>query len=349
MQSNQEQPKKRLVSFDIICLFSCLCVTLVHFNASVSGYNGTFVYPQNSLIPNFYLEGRIYLGGIGVSLFFMLSGARLMYSYRGVKSFYTKRIMNIYPMFWIAYATATAIDFMHNRFMPTGNLITRLISIFAMDGYLCSLGFDFWTYYKLGEWFLGCILILYIIFPILHGGVERYPRLMIAASIVVYAWGAKRGVNDLWFFMRIPEMMFGMYFVRYCAEKKLLIWLLGCGATFALAWVFRNNVMPLTLCIALGMVLFCLFTMLAKYVKNPRIISALAQMSVLTYPIFLVHHWLIDRMVIGFNLADLPREYIFMLFAIYVVLTLVLAQALNKANLWIMKRMKKTGSKNAAA
>lgn len=78
--------RKRIAAFDLICLFSCLCVSIVHFNAAVCGYNGTFLYPQNSLIPNFYIDGKVYLGGIGVSLFFMLSGARLMYTYKDAKN-----------------------------------------------------------------------------------------------------------------------------------------------------------------------------------------------------------------------------------------------------------------------
>lgn len=51
------ETKKRIVSMDLIRLFACICVTVVHFNASVSGWNnGVFVYP-NSIVPNYYLGG----------------------------------------------------------------------------------------------------------------------------------------------------------------------------------------------------------------------------------------------------------------------------------------------------
>ena len=67
-----ESMKKRIVSLDVIRVFSCLCVLLVHFNAAISGWTGgIFVYP-NSLLGNYILSGRVYIGGLGVSLFFIL-------------------------------------------------------------------------------------------------------------------------------------------------------------------------------------------------------------------------------------------------------------------------------------
>lgn len=34
--------KKRLASMDIIRIFACLCICIIHFNASVSGYDAFF-------------------------------------------------------------------------------------------------------------------------------------------------------------------------------------------------------------------------------------------------------------------------------------------------------------------
>lgn len=43
---------------DLVRIFACLCVSIVHFNATMSGWNqfGGFVYP-NSIVPNYYLGG----------------------------------------------------------------------------------------------------------------------------------------------------------------------------------------------------------------------------------------------------------------------------------------------------
>ena len=80
----------------------CLLVCLVHFNAAVSGYqNGVFVY-ANSIAPNHIMGNRVYLGTLGVKLFFVVSSASLMLSYKPEDktiTFYKKRILNIYPGF----------------------------------------------------------------------------------------------------------------------------------------------------------------------------------------------------------------------------------------------------------
>jgi len=52
---------------------------------------------------------NIYIGDWGVSLFFIISGAALMYVYQEkleYKRFYKKRFESLYPMFWMAYIIA---------------------------------------------------------------------------------------------------------------------------------------------------------------------------------------------------------------------------------------------------
>lgn len=50
----------------------------------------------------------MYLGSYGVTLFFIVSGAVLMYIYGDkeidLASYYKKRFLGIYPMFWLAFA-----------------------------------------------------------------------------------------------------------------------------------------------------------------------------------------------------------------------------------------------------
>ncbi len=332
--------RKRIVAFDLICLFSCLCVSIVHFNAAVCGYNGTFLYPQNSLIPSFYIGGRVYLGGIGVSLFFMLSGARLMYTYKDAKTFFIHRFKNIYPMFWIAHAVATGFDFLYYKGMSTEKPWLRIFSVLGMDGYLCSLGFIPFHYYKLGEWFLGCIILIYLLFPLLHAAAERH---MIATAVCAGAiYIAFKGkVSDQSFFLRIPEILFGMAFVKYDFNEKPLPLLAGCAGVFALAYLFRNQIYGLTLCIAFCVFLFALMVWIARSIQSDSVKSFMAVGAKLTYPVFLVHHWLISHLMDGFSPEWMGRQYVWMLFVIYTVLTLALAYALDTCGNRVLKRFSK--------
>lgn len=287
----EAKPKKRqrVFYFDLIRAFSCLCIMTVHFNASISGWtNGQFVY-GNSLVPNYYLNRRVYLGGIGVSLFFMLSGATLMMSYRGgLKRFYIRRFRSIYPMFWVAYIAVALIDFMLNRGFVQADIRLMPLTITGMDGYLATLGLAPYGFYKIGEWFLGCIVLLYLVYPAVHACLERAPAVTAAGSVVLAAVlgmlcervpdYACSGLEP-WF--KVPEMIFGMLFVRYSLEKKA----------------------PL-LCIFL----FALLTALLGLVKNGVVRRAVIRFAALSYPIFLLHHWIIVRMVQGFRLDAMPRR-----------------------------------------
>ena len=335
----EDKSRKRIVSFDVIRLFSCLCVTIVHFNATVSGYNGTFVYP-NSIIPNFYIESRIYLGGIGVSLFFILSGATLMYTYKkGLKNFYIKRFKSLLPMFWIAFIVTTLLDFMHYKGMSLSSPLLLVFSVLGMDGYLGALGLIPMAFYKVGEWFLGCIILLYIIFPLLHYCLEKCP---VGTCLVVFSGYAVifhffPQLNSIWFFMRIPEVLLGALVVKYKLYDKPGMSLLFGSILFLAGYIFRNSVNPLTFNVAFCCLIFGLLTFISQFIKNEMVISEVAKFANLTYPIFLVHHWLSFRLIEGFALDSISKRYVLILFIIYIYITFLLSKLLVIAERKIME------------
>lgn len=334
---------------DLIRLFACICVTVVHFNASVSGWNnGVFVYP-NSIVPNYYLGGGIYLGDIGVSLFFMLSGASLMLTYKkgNLWSYFKKRFLSIFPMLWLAYLVAFSYDFMYWKGMTGQNIGYWIFSFLGLDGYLFSHGFIPGDFYRLGEWFTGCILILYVIFPLLHFCVEKKPKLTlfcVLAAYLSYIIGAKAFhwyISGWLFFLRIPEMVMGMLFIKYDLRHKPKILFTITGVTAGLAIFLRGYIFSLTLCVAVCMLLFAVLTFLGEKIKNANIQGFLSKAAGLTYPIFLVHHWLISHMVIGFDLANMPKRSVAMMFLIYLFLTIFLSCALKECTRRIMARFRK--------
>lgn len=149
-----EKTINRVVGFDLVRLVACLFVCIVHFNAALSGYqNGVFLY-GNSIVPNFVLRNRVYLGTLGVNLFFIVSGASLMLSYKQEDKtigFYRKRVLNIYPSFWIAFAITTFFDFFSYKGMADAQPLNLAISFAGLDGYLGALNLIPWEYYKVGE------------------------------------------------------------------------------------------------------------------------------------------------------------------------------------------------------
>ncbi len=100
--------------------------------------------------------------------------------------------------------------------------------------------------------------------------------------------------------------------------------------------LFRDAIAPLTLCIALCLLLFAAMVCLSRLIRGEAVKRALAAAAALTYPIFLVHHWLIDRLVMGFDLASMPRRGVLTMFAVFTALTIALSIALMRAEKRVM-------------
>ena len=328
MVLSDEKKRERLVFFDLIRVFACLCVSIVHFNATIS-YNFTYT---NHIIPNHYLGGRVYLGSIGVSLFFMLSGATQMLTYKegNVPRYYEKRFLSIFPMFWVAYIVVTVVDFLYYKAINLANPALALYSVVGVDGYLTSRGMLAFDFYKIGEWFLGCILLLYEMFPRLRSGLKQWPIIIVLLSLIIYGIFSRIKiigayvVTETAFYLRIPEIIFGMLYVRYrlWEGRKAVYTLIGAIGVFILTWVFRDSVTTLSLTISFSACLFCLFVFVSRGTKGDAFKQCLSKAAGITFPVFLTHHWLIAKMVNGFNLEVFPRGQILMMFISFVLITL---------------------------
>lgn len=81
-----------------------------------------------------------------------------------------------------------------------------------MDGYIAPVIVNF---YQIGEWFLGCILLMYIMFPALKWGIEKHPYIAWIPVVAIYCFLNYKYIllipNTQDVFMRLPEFVFGMY------------------------------------------------------------------------------------------------------------------------------------------
>lgn len=149
-----EKVKNHVFAYDVVRAVACLSVITAHFNTSFSAWSGgVFTYP-NSVFPNHLFNQSVYLGDFGVSLFFILSGAVIFRTYGNhefsFKSFYWKRFLSLYPMFWIAWFVAMAVEMLVYGGMTSGGPMSLLATLSGLDGYLMSLGqVSLSAYYKL--------------------------------------------------------------------------------------------------------------------------------------------------------------------------------------------------------
>ena len=158
---------KRILELDVLRVLALIFVIFQHAT-------WWFVdrYPEFRSSLNF-----LFLGDLGVSFFIILSGCALTLSGSrnySVATFYKKRFLSIIPSYWVAYLLVTILLFSINgSFFADFKLKKVLATIFAMDGWLSSAGFQ--TYYRIGEWFTGFILLVYAVAPFIIFLVKKKP------------------------------------------------------------------------------------------------------------------------------------------------------------------------------
>lgn len=72
---------------------------------------------------------------------------------------------------------------------------------------------------------LGCIILFYVLFPLLRTGVNKYPKATVVITAMIYLAFIffYHGVFDMSkiVFVRMPEFLMGMYFIKYIKKVNL--------------------------------------------------------------------------------------------------------------------------------
>lgn len=345
--------KPRLFYLDWIRAIAAILIVVTHFN-------NPYLEPTRFFVNRPF---GIYIGGLGVSLFLIISGAALMYNYGDresldLRTFYTKRAKTLYPMFWVAFVVANILLFIRNNgyiFVPR-HKITAIFSLFGMDGYASAFGVG--TFYVLGEWFLGFIILFYIVFPLLRVGVNKMPIATLCIVLALYAatvafftfYQIPRVPSDILLTTRLPELVFGMIFVKFI--KKVPHWLAAISfvilAAQQLTHILKDNIAVTVV----GIFAFLLLSYIGELVKSFKPLSACTKfISAYSYPIFLVHHVLIMQVFTVIYPVWLNRWQAYGLliaeFVVILVLSVILKRFTNLIVGFVSKCCAKSSSKNS--
>lgn len=317
--------KKRCFYLDFIRALAVVIILVTHYNANFI-YMGTDEALKKAIIST--KIANIYIGDFGVALFLIISGAALMYTYQeklDLKTFYKKRFLNLYPMFWIGYVVVFFYYFIkQGGFAQPVEKWKIILSIIGMDGYL---GCITPTFYLIGEWFLGFIVIVYILFPLMRITLLKKPLLTIAVVMGLYGYFMMfyhvPFIKNIFLFIRLPEILFGMCFVKYIKDVKWPVAL----ASFLI--LLLNSVLKPTFDSSfqmtyIGIAAFLFLVWLSKFIETNGIIKDICEvLSKYSYAIFLTHHVIILEFVSlqDLNSLTIVESYIFFLIICCVVMT----------------------------
>lgn len=288
--------QRRIFYLDFIRVVSILLIFIYHFHAALRDFN--IEVP----IPLLMDTANVTLGHIGVSLFLLLSGASLTYTYTKYKSlqqFYKKRFLNIFPQFWFLYIVLFLwFDVpSHSGILASDTSKWYLIfSFIGMDGYLYSV---LPTFYSIGEWFLGMLIVLYILFPLLYSCMKRFPRIFLILTFIWYFLWTRYFPFDIFpiersIIIRIVDFILGMYLVTYIRQLPLFIGYLSILGSIIL--FFCPLPIPFMDCIELnGIFCFIALCTISTFIKSKRFSKICMWMSQCSYPFFLLHHVILLR------------------------------------------------------
>lgn len=354
--------KQRLFYLDAIRAIAMLSVVFFHYQVNLSSW-----YPElERCVLNAYAYNGCNLGAWGVSLFFMLSGASLMISQKADPPalYYKKRFLALYPSFWIAWLAAWGISIVvlgvWERFsaIPAWTLI---LSLTGLDGYLLCYGSNF---YIVGEWFLGCIILIYLFVPLLRRCLEK--KAFLTMGVLTAAWIAANvfyrgtmGVTQQ-FFVRIYEVAVGMCLMRYCKKCNVFMGLSGLALAavsifLPFSWEGTGAIRYALIGIGTFVFLRWLLEGVSPQVGGRAIQTVkrcVAWLSSISYEVFLVHHFLLVT-VLGYLTGwsvTLDKTRAWLLLALFFCATFVCAFVLQKCRVVLLRilRGRKTNKVQAS-
>ena len=323
--------RTRVFYLDLIRAVATALVVLTHFNFHLKEHGGGYVLT--------YEPFGIYVGSLGVSLFLIISGAALTLTYRrpiDLKRFYWKRFRSIYPMFWTAWVLA-ALAFLlaTNGRLPNGAPATTFIlTVLGIDG--LAQAFYIPTMYLLGEWFLGFIVLYYLVFPVLLWAIDRFP--VVTGAVLLVAYAATVVIMQRYFpaypstavlTTRLPELAFGSYFVLYVRRVHRAV-VIPAAAVLAVSAMFPEQIPEDVGITIVGISAFLILAVAGRYMAIRPVRAVVGLIATYSYPIFLVHHVVIEQVLRMIDVAGFYPVQRYMLLAAECVIIVALAMGLVK-------------------
>ncbi len=322
--------KERIDSFDFMRSITAFIIIIYHFAGICHEM------PQFADFPLFYEHANGVWGECtSVNIFFMLSGASLFYNHeeihmKDLKKYYFTRFKGLFPMFymiWLFLFYQRAAE-RHNLFY-NGSPKTMILTLFGMDGYL-SYRFPE-NYYRIGEWFIGPLILLYLLYPLLTWCIKRcqiFTTLLLGIGVLYLHWP-----NSIFLIQRERNLItclmafwLGMMFIKY---RKYLdnLWLGilgGIGALFLLCVHI-----PIDSFLVIQVIYVCLFFAfytMGKYIMKVKPLTGFFRYTgSISYAIFLLQHVVMSQVLHMFDDYNLTVFHEFLLLLVVFLVIYIFA------------------------
>lgn len=298
--------KERIDSFDFMRSITAFIIVIYHF-AGIC-----YSTPQFADFPLLYQHANGVWGECtSVNIFFMLSGASLFYNHEKVhvkdlKTYYFRRFKGIFPMFymiWLFLFYQQAAE-RHNLFY-NGSPKSMILTLLGMDGYL-SYRFP-QNYYIIGEWFLGALVLLYLLYPLLSWAAAHcaiFTTLILGVGVCFLHYYPHVFLIDRErnFLTCLMAFWLGVMFMKYKTYLDQL-WL-GILAGIAALFLLLVHI-PIDSFLVIQVIYVCLFFAfytLGKYIMSVKSLTGFFRYTgKISYAIFLLQHVVMSQVLHMFD------------------------------------------------
>ncbi len=341
--------KKRYEFMNVLRLLAMLAIVFYHMTVTLY----LMGIRQLESVRVFYENANMHIAKVGVCLFFMLSGAGLMLSSKDKEdfsalAFYRKRFFKILVPFYIVYA----VYFIFLLIQNAGSLKTlfaernaspvcAVFTLLGMDAYLSNFGIPTYSL-GIGEWFLGCLVIIYLLFPVLRKLMLKNKALFMGIATALYvvilcvyrffpfAESVPPFLNVI---VKIYDFILGMFLVLI-PEKipKKALW---AGLAVNLFYVFCPVALPgidsfgiVLQCLAVFVLFYGLEDLFASE-KASKIMKVTGVLCGVSYEYYLIHHVVIDQLTARHRNIPFSNAQVLLLFLEEILLTAALTAVLK--------------------
>jgi len=324
-------PENRKYFIDTIRILATLLVFISH-------YTDYFSFGSLNAMRDLFAGT---LGRIGVSIFFAVSGylvANSLSNRYGLLTYYAGRVIRVLLPYNIAYfsfslliLSLSVFDSSYFTIAPLSNIITNngdykniLPVIFGLDGIL-NAHFDTNFYFFTGEWFIGTIILLYVISPLIYNGIKTnafcvvlYSAFLITTSIFSFSYATNEINNAYWFFLaRLPEFYLGMLIYKFNAfllAKRTIILIVLLALSFAWCLIrislwndtfIANSILPMSpWSMFFSLPLIGISFILSNIINEKFNMSTINSFSKYSYPFMLLQHVVINTFITRFPIES---------------------------------------------
>lgn len=214
---------------------------------------------------------------------------------------------------------------------------TLLLSLFGVDGYFF---YAIPNYYIIGEWFLGAIILMYILYPILLNGINKRPIKTSIIVLTLFLWVCFCNVFQIMEFRNIFSCMISFYTGMLLFKYKnfldnIIVAIASTMISMVLCFVRipfeRYNV----LIHIMGFTTFITLYWIGKCMKGVHVKRCIAKLGKLSYPIFLVHHVIVIKILSYNNPTDVVGYLCVSVVA--VIITVFVALALQVLTNYLLR------------